>query len=401
MKNWEDNEEIKIFREYLRIPSVHPNIDYVPCVDFLRKLANEIGLNFQVEYPASIEKPVVILSLIGIDPNAPSVLLNSHMDVVPVFEEFWTHKPFDADIDIDGKIFARGAQDMKSVGMQYLGAIRSLMMKQVTMRRTFHVVFVPDEEIFGQAGMKAFVSSGAFKNLNIGFALDEGIASPTDDFHVFYGERTCWHVLFRVNGQPGHGSLLLKATVAEKLRVLLDRIYDYRRTQEEILEKNPELKLGDVTSLNITKIKGGKQRNVLPPVVEVTVDIRIALTENTSEFEKMLRKWAKQAGEGIEIEFLVKEAFVPPTKTDASNIYWKAFKEAIDEMSLKIIPQVFPAGTDAVYLREAGIPALGFSPMNNTPVLLHDHDEYLQADIYLKGIEIYKNILEKIGNSDD
>jgi len=372
-----------------------------PCVDFLRKLANEIGLKFQVEYPASIDKPVVILSLIGNDLNAPSVLLNSHMDVVPVFEEFWTHKPFDADMDTEGKIFARGAQDMKCVGMQYLGAIRSLLKDQVTMRRTFHVVFVPDEEIFGQEGMKAFVSSEVFKNLKIGFALDEGIATPTDEFHVFYGERTCWHVLFRVNGQPGHGSLLLKATVAEKLRLLLDKIYDYRKTQEELLEKNPELKLGDVTSLNITKMKGGKQRNVLPPVVEVTVDIRIALTENTIEFEKMLRKWAKDSGEGIEIEFLVKEAYVLPTKTDETNIYWKAFKEAVDGMNLKIITQVFPAGTDAVYLREAGIPALGFSPMNNTPVLLHDHDEFLQADIYLKGIEIYKNILEKIGNSID
>lgn len=28
MSSWENNEEIEIFREYLRIPSVHPNIDY-------------------------------------------------------------------------------------------------------------------------------------------------------------------------------------------------------------------------------------------------------------------------------------------------------------------------------------------------------------------------------------
>lgn len=28
MSDWENNEEIKIFREYLRIPSVHPNVDY-------------------------------------------------------------------------------------------------------------------------------------------------------------------------------------------------------------------------------------------------------------------------------------------------------------------------------------------------------------------------------------
>lgn len=145
-----------------------------PCVEFLKKLSNEIGLKFQVEYPVSIDKPIVILSWIGSEPEAPSILLNSHMDVVPVFEEFWTHKPFDADIDDDGKIFARGAQDMKSVGMQYLGAIRSLKKDKITIRRSIHVVFVPDEEIFGRAGMKAFASSDAFASLKVGFALDEG-----------------------------------------------------------------------------------------------------------------------------------------------------------------------------------------------------------------------------------
>lgn len=119
-------------------------------------------------------------------------MLNSHMDVVPVFEEFWTHKPFAADIDEDGKIFARGAQDMKCVAMQYVGAIRMLKNSNVTLKRSIHVVFVPDEENFGPDGMKAFASSEAFRNLNVGFLLDEGIASPSEVFSAFYGERTCW-----------------------------------------------------------------------------------------------------------------------------------------------------------------------------------------------------------------
>ena len=37
--------------------------------------------------------------------------------------------------------------------------------------------------------------------------------------------------------------------------------------------------------------------------------------------------------------------------------------------------------------------------MINTPVLLHDHDEFLQADIFLKGIEIYKNIIRKLADA--
>lgn len=61
--------------------------------------------------------------------------------------------------------------------------------------------------------------------------------------------------------------------------------------------------------------------------------------------------------------------------------------------SLDIRPQIFPGRTDSCFIRQAGIPALGFSPMNHTPVLLHDHDEFIEADVYLRGIEIYAALL--------
>lgn len=61
--------------------------------------------------------------------------------------------------------------------------------------------------------------------------------------------------------------------------------------------------------------------------------------------------------------------------------------------------RVFPANTDSWYIRQAGIPALGFSPIKNTPVLLHDHNEFLHADTYLRGIEIYKKVIECLANA--
>lgn len=65
------------------------------------------------------------------------------MDVVPVMEENWTHPPFAAEIDANGKIFARGTQDMKSVGMQYLAAICALKREKISLKRTIHVVYSP------------------------------------------------------------------------------------------------------------------------------------------------------------------------------------------------------------------------------------------------------------------
>lgn len=65
---------------------------------------------------------------------------------------------------------------------------------------------------------------------------------------------------------------------------------------------------------------------------------------------------------------------------------------------MKLKPQIFVGGTDSRYIREIGLPAIGFSPMNNTPVLLHDNDEYITVDTFLKGIEIYRKIITEVAN---
>lgn len=79
------------------------------------------------------------------------------------------------------------------------------------------------------------------------------------------------------------------------------------------------------------------------------------------------------------------------------NFFKKIFNFFIFS-GLEIKTQIFPGGTDSRYIRQVGIPAIGFSPMNNTPVLLHDHDEFLKADTYLNGIEIYKTLIPKVAN---
>uniref|UniRef100_A0A6V7M0V9 Peptidase M20 dimerisation domain-containing protein n=1 Tax=Bracon brevicornis TaxID=1563983 RepID=A0A6V7M0V9_9HYME len=44
------------------------------------------------------------------------------------------------------------------------------------------------------------------------------------------------------------------------------------------------------------------------------------------------------------------------------------------------------------------IPAIGFSPMNNTPTRIHDHNEFLNKNIFLRGIEIYMNLISALAN---
>lgn len=49
-----------------------------------------------------------------------------------------------------------------------------------------------DEEIGGVEGMRKFVHTNEFRDLNVAFALDEGMASPNEEFALFYAERCIW-----------------------------------------------------------------------------------------------------------------------------------------------------------------------------------------------------------------
>ncbi|XP_043474394.1 aminoacylase-1-like [Leptopilina heterotoma] len=391
-----DSTAVENFREYLRIPSVHPNINYDECVAFVERQAKSLDLPVR-KYEVFPKNPILVLTWEGTEPEKPSILLNGHMDVVPVFPELWTYPPFSAHVDEKGNIYARGSQDMKCINIQYLEAIRRLKLNGIRLKRTVHISFVPDEERGGRLGMKDFIKTQDFKNLNVGFALDEGMASPNDNFLIFYGERSIWHVWIECTGKPGHGSLMPDNTVGEKFMKVIDKFMEFRASEKAKL-RDSKLKIGDVTSINLTQVQGGVQMNVIPSELRVGFDIRIATDVNHEEFEKMIQNWIHEAGEGISYSFEERNPFVENTKLDETNPFWLAFKNVCDTNKLTLESGIFTGGTDSRYIRSCGVPAIGFSPINNTPVLLHDNNEFLNKDVFLRGIQIYEKLIPAIAN---
>lgn len=108
----------------------------------MQTILQDIGLEHKVIEPVK-NKPILVGTWIGTDPNLPSVLLNSHTDVVPVYLDQWICDPFSAYKDEQGRIYGRGTQDMKCVTIQYLEAIRRLKIQGVTLKRTIHLTFMP------------------------------------------------------------------------------------------------------------------------------------------------------------------------------------------------------------------------------------------------------------------
>ncbi|XP_038626560.1 aminoacylase-1 [Tachyglossus aculeatus] len=393
----QEHPSVTLFRQYLRIRTVQPDPDYDAAIQFLEKMAGELELEFQ-KVEVAPGHVVTILTWPGTNPKLRSIVLNSHTDVVPVFEEHWNHNPFEAFKDAQGNIYARGTQDMKCVSIQYIEAIRKLKAEGRRFPRTIHLTFVPDEEVGGHRGMELFVQRPEFRALRAGFALDEGLANPTDNFTVFYSERSPWWIWVKSSGNPGHGSRFIEDTAAEKLHKVVTSVLEFREKEKQRLMLDPQLTLGAVTSVNLTMLQGGVAFNVVPADMSASFDFRIAPDVNLEAFEEQLRGWCQAAGDSVTYEFHQKWTEPRMTATDTSDPWWAAFSGACSDMNLTLQPEIFPAATDSRYLRAEGVPALGFSPMNQTPILLHDHNEFLNEAVFLRGIDIYTRLLPALAS---
>lgn len=110
------------------------------------------------------------------------------------------------------------------------------------------------------------------------------------------------------------------------------------------------------------------------------------------------------------------------------NPHWQAFQRTAKQLNITVVARVFPGGTDGASLRkvtiffiirnfateqkqisnnilflyllshQVNVPVFGFSPMTETPVLLHSNDEYVTDKVYLRGIDIYKVLIPQLSN---
>uniref|UniRef100_A0ACB8EHN8 Aminoacylase-1A n=1 Tax=Sphaerodactylus townsendi TaxID=933632 RepID=A0ACB8EHN8_9SAUR len=202
----------------------------------------------------------------------------------------------------------------------------------------------------------------------------------------------------KVEGNPGHGSRFIEDTAAEKLHRVITSFLEFREREKQRLKSEKHLTLGDVTSLNLTMLNGGISFNVVPSEMSAAFDIRLPPTVDLKAFEEQLTAWCRAAGEGVTYEFHQKYTDQSMTSTEESDPWWKVFSGTCGDMNIKLKCEIFPAATDSRYIRAAGHPAIGFSPMNHTPILLHDHNEFLNEQVFLRGIEIYARLIPALAS---
>uniref|UniRef100_A0A4W5MHW4 N-acyl-aliphatic-L-amino acid amidohydrolase n=1 Tax=Hucho hucho TaxID=62062 RepID=A0A4W5MHW4_9TELE len=317
----------------------------------------------------------MFLDRIGTNPALKTILLNSHTDGVPVYQ-VKTRSTFSSP-DARCNIYAQGMQDMECM---YIQDIRRLKGEGRKFTRTIHLMFVPDEEVGGLKGMETFVKLPEFQKFNIGFAHDEGELRK-----ILFVSLLPSGIMVHCPGSPGHGSRFVENTAAEKLRNVINSFLDFREKEKVRLVRQC-FTLGDITTINMTMVKVGVAYNVIPAEMDVSFDLRIPPTVNLQ-----VCAWA---GEGITYEF-----------AQMGDPWWNTFSTTCLAMNMTLEKEIFSAATDSCFIRAimfvlllVGLPAIGFSPMNRTLILLHDHNEYLNEQVFLKGIQLYEKLVPALAN---
>ena len=132
----------------IRIPSISAlpqhKEDMLACAERWRQLLLEAGADEAMVMPS--EGNPLVYAEKRIDPNAPTILVYAHYDVMPAEPlELWNSQPFEPEIR-DGRIWARGADDDKGQSMIQVKAFE-YMVREGLLRHNVKFIFEGEEEI--------------------------------------------------------------------------------------------------------------------------------------------------------------------------------------------------------------------------------------------------------------
>ncbi|MCL4242644.1 MAG: M20/M25/M40 family metallo-hydrolase [Dehalococcoidia bacterium] len=420
-------EALEIFVRYLQIDTSNPPGNEKPAARFLGALCETEGI--AVEYIETAPDREVLVARLGGDGSKRPIMLCNHTDVVPVEAQYWTMPAFEG-LVTDGRIYGRGAVDMKGCGVMQLIAFLLLKRQGVPLKRDVVFCAVPDEEAGSDWGM-VWLCEHRPDVVDVEFELSEGGGGTTRFgreetklFSIATNEKDiCWLKLTAV-GRPGHGSVPHADNSAVYLVQALNRLVEWERPLtftpdteaylerlaeaglmprdraevEERIRQSPEMQAMFVNTLNLTMLDAGIKANVIPARSEAVIDCRLLPGQTKEDWIRQVRE--QIADDRIEVELYSPDQGEPervPWDTELFRTINDVVKEAMEDAI--VVPGMTIGGTDNRFLRAMGIPAYGFIPCLLSPEErrgFHGNDEFMTVENFQMGCELMYEIVRRM-----
>lgn len=367
-------EEVKILLDILNIPTVNGADDEGKLAEYLADYFRKFGIESYVD--RMDERHANIIAIVkGKKENAE--VWNGHLDTVPYGEEnHWQTDPRQA-VEADGKIYARGASDMKSGLAAMVYALTHLPEKP---ENTIYFVGTCDEER-GGLGAEEVLKKKALPSYD--FLL---ISEPTD-LRPGTTQKGCLWLKVKVSGKTGHGAYPKKGVNA------IDHCYQFYFQLKEYLShyRHPDL---DISTIQLNKITGGHTINMTADSCEGCFDIRFVpalcgeqILEKATQIGETMMKATKNLD--LAIEVLNHRRGFEISENEAEVQLLKEILRAKDLPTESLGIYYF---SDASVLVKSGESknVMLFGPGN--PNLAHQANEYVEVKAYLQSIDIFKQM---------
>ena len=408
-------EAVKMIQSYVRINTSNPPGDVTKAADFLIDILQREGVPV-TRYESAPGRTIIVARLKGRGPAKPILLLH-HMDVVPADPAQWQHDPFGAEI-ADGKIWGRGAMDMKGFGVMQLMAFLTLKRQNVPLDRDVILMAVPDEEVGGVLGAQ-WMLKNHFADIDPEYILDEGGVGSRDlfaagklVFGISVAEKKMLWLKVRAEGVAGHGSQpndqnpndrLIRALarlLSEPLPTSPFSVLETMKSRVGPLAASKFINAIQHSTIAITTLRSGvgdpPKVNVIPSVAEATLDCRVLPGTTPDQWMAEIRRRLGDASLKIEIVY---EGPDPSVTTQDSPLY-RAIESAVRRKHPDAIvtPMLVPFGTDSNAYRARGVKSYGFTPVivpAAAVASMHGDAEFLPVESIGPAIQILFDALSE------
>ena len=351
---------IELTQDLIKMPTVNPPCaNYLEICEFLKKRLEVSGFETQLirakgaiadseKYP----RWNIVAKYTGKNPG-DCVHFNSHTDVVEVGHG-WTKDPFGGELH-DGKIYGRGACDMKGGLATSIIAVEAFIATYPNFNGSIEISGTADEESGGFGGVAYLAEKGFFKHVDHVI-----IPEPLNKDRVCIGHRGVWWAEVETKGRIAHGSMPFLGDCAVRhmgavLEQLEEKLYPALKDKKTTMPVVPDG--AKESTLNINSIHGGESEQEedytglpspnVPDRCRIVIDRRFLIEEKLPEVKSEIYELLNNLKENRQnFDFEIRDMHeVHPTMAPKNAPVVTTISNAIKDVLGKTAEQVVSPGT--------------------------------------------------------
>jgi succinyl-diaminopimelate desuccinylase len=378
MSSWHlnDNERDRLtdlLAALIRFPSPDPPGDEAEISAFLAGYLTDLG--FDVETDAFAPNRINVVARLRAKTSGPALVFSAHMDTMPTGDGAWAHNPFGAEI-IDGRLYGRGAADMKSGLAAMVAAAAKIKHADIQLSGDLVLAFSAGEST-GCIGAKRMLETGCLADAKW------LLVSEPSSLQVITAETGALWLNVIAHGETGHASAGGGDCTISHLMDFIERLKSHQ------ISDSVHPLLG-AASVAVNGLMAGAAPNVSPDRAQATLDIRPLPGQDS---EQIIDQLLALAGDDFTIDIIDDK---PPVETSVDDPFVMTCLTAVNQVCGQAAA---PGGAHYFSDSNVLVPALQIPRVIIGPGELGmsgSQDEWVALDAVAAAAAIYAEIANEI-----